>query len=167
MGQDIELEVMGTVYQELVKLDDEAKQRVLDWVARRLSLTAHKTSVSGIGDKVADIPLHEVTIESFDSVADAFTTASPEIDKDKALVVATFLQQKLEKSELTGYEINSELKHLGHGLSNITDAINQMINRRPQLMIQVRKEGTTKQSKKKYKVTAEGLKVVRQMLNKS
>ena len=48
-----------------------------------------------------------------------------------------------------------------------TDAINQLIKRKPQLRIQTKKEGKTKQARKKYKVTAEGIKAVQKLLNTS
>ena len=165
MGQDEELEVMSAVYQEFMRIDDEAKQRVLDWVAGKFSLISPITGITGTKTLAGQVPSREtISIESFSSVADAFNAASPEIDRDKALIVAAFLQKNLGKDEITGYEINNELRQLGHGLNNITDAINQMMDKRPKLMIQVKKEGKTKQARKKYKVTTEGLKVVQQML---
>ncbi len=165
MVQDEELEVMSAVYQEFMRIDDEAKQRVLGWIAGKFSLGSPITAIKGT-KTLADQGLgyETISIESFSSVADAFNAASPEIDRDKALVVAAFLHKNSEKDEVTGYEINNELRQLGHGLNNITDAIDQMINKRPKLMMQVRKEGKTKQARKKYKVTAEGFKAVQQML---
>lgn len=163
MAQDDELDVMSVVYEELKKIDDEAKQRVLDWVAGKFSLRPSKNAIEG-----TKIPVGEsISIESFSSVADAFTATSPEIDRDKALIVAAFLQRNLGKDEITGYEINSELRQLGHGLNNVTDAIDQMMDRKPKLMMQVKKEGKTKQARKKYKVTVEGFKAVQHMLTAS
>ena len=162
MENDNELEVMSAVYKEFMRIDDEAKQRVLDWVAAKFSLKSSKTPSTGM--KASDLDKGTVNINSFDSVADIFNAANPKIDRDKALVVGAFLQKKSEKAEVTGYEINKELRQLGHGLNNITDAIDQMMDKAPKLMMQVKKEGKTKQARKKYKVTAEGFKAVQQML---
>lgn len=163
MIQDDELGVMSVVYEELLKIDDEAKQRVLDWVAGKFSLRQSKNAIGG-KKILAD---ESISIESFGSVADAFSAASPEIDRDKALIIAAFLQRNLGKDVITGYEINNELRQLGYGLNNVTDAINQMIDRKPKLMMQVKKEGKTKQARKKYKVTVEGFKAVQLMLTAS
>lgn len=163
MIQDDELGVMSVVYEELLKIDDEAKQRVLDWVAGKFSLRPSKNAIGG-KKILAD---ESISIESFGSVADAFSAASPEIDRDKALIIAAFLQRNLGKDVITGYEINNELRQLGYGLNNVTDAINQMIDRKPKLMMQVKKEGKTKQARKKYKVTVEGFKAVQLMLTAS
>ena len=160
MAQDDELGVMSVVYEELMKIDDEAKQRVLDWVAGKFSLRPSKNAIESTKMSAGE----SISIESFSSVADAFTAASPEIDRDKALIVAAFLQRNQAKDEITGYEINNELRQLGHGLKNVTDAINQMMDRKPKLMMQVKKEGKTKQARKKYKVTIEGFKAVQHML---
>jgi len=169
MEQDAELEVMGTVHSALMKLaDNEARQRVLDWVASKLSLSVHRAKTE---EKVAASPDAQqsgaVNLSSFDTMADLFAALSPERDKEKALLAAAFLQGKSGETELTGHEINVELKHLGHGLNNVTDAINQLMARSPKLMMQVRKEGKTQQAKKKYKVTVEGFRYVQQMLNPS
>jgi hypothetical protein len=74
------------------------------------------------------------------------------------------LQCKQSKAELTGLEINKELHHMGHKVSNITSVINQLIGKRPQLMIQTKKEGKTRQAKKKYKVTTVGISTARDTL---
>jgi len=76
------------------------------------------------------------------------------------------LQEKNSDQELTGREINSELNHLGHGVGNITNAISSLINRKPSLMIQTRKAGKTKQAQKRYKITHEGMKQVKEMIAK-
>jgi DNA-binding PadR family transcriptional regulator len=76
-----------------------------------------------------------------------------------------WLQECLHHEEWEGFAINSELKHLGHGLKNVTDALNALIDHRPQLVVQLRKSGKTKQARKRYKLTAEGARKVRQMVS--
>jgi len=164
---DTEYEVMGVLLQEFKKLDDkDARQRVLDWLARKFSLSTPKPTGSEEQPSAGrDTEVKLVTLTSFNSLADVFAQVSLEMDKDKALVAAAFFQNKWQKTEITGWEINKELKQLGHGVSNITSAISQLIDVSPSLMIQTRKEGKTRQAKKKYKVTAEGLKAIQQILN--
>ncbi len=166
MNEDTELKVMNDAYQSLSLLeDDQAKLRVINWLVDRFSLAPIKSRALGLGepeDKTGE-PRHW-DISSFNSVAAIFERASPTKERDKVLVVGAFLQEKFGKGDLTSAEINKELHHLGHGVKNVTDAISQSIERKPKLMIKTRKEGSTKQARKKYKVTTEGIKAVQRLL---
>lgn len=111
-------------------------------------------------------PHIEQPIESYNSVAELFSAASPTVDWEKALVVATYLQVKNGLSDFTSLEVNRELKNLGYPSSNITDAFDVCITKRPQLILQLRKEGNSRQARKKYKVSNEGIKLVKSMVAK-
>jgi len=60
---------------------------------------------------------------------------------------------------------NASLKDLGHGLSNVTVALDGLKDEKPALILQLKKSGTSKQARKTYKLTVEGAKRVRQMLD--
>jgi hypothetical protein len=83
---------------------------------------------------------------------------------DKALVVAYWLQVRGGAADIDAQTANTELKHLGHGISNVTRAFEGLKSQKPALMIQLRKEGSTQQARKRFKVTAEGRKSVERML---
>jgi hypothetical protein len=152
-----ELKAMNEVYSAIKDLEDDAKQRVLNWALGKFSLKK-RVLPKGLEDG------QSLDIISFESVADIFAKASPQSEADKVLVVASYLQKKNAVEELVGREINKELKNLGHPMSNITNAISSLINRKPTLMIQTRKEGKTPQAQKKYKVTIEGFTAVQRMI---
>jgi hypothetical protein len=61
-------------------------------------------------------------------------------------------------------ELNTNLKNLGHGLSNVTDALTSLINRKPSFVLQTAKSGKSRQARKKYKLTRAGLDEVRRMI---
>ena len=82
-------------------------------------------------------------------------------------MVAAYLQNKGGEKELTSREINKELKNLGHGVGNITNAISSLSVKKPSLMIQTRKEGRSKQAQKKYKVTTEGFEAVKRLISQA
>jgi hypothetical protein len=63
--------------------------------------------------------------------------------------------------------VNRELKHLGHGVGNITSAFNDLISQKPALAMQTAKSGKSKQARKKYKITRAGEKAVLEMLLRS
>ncbi|MBI5455221.1 MAG: hypothetical protein HY956_11370 [Deltaproteobacteria bacterium] len=160
--QDPEIKAMSDVNEAIKELQDDAKTRVIQWILNKYSLNLGAVVNKGARPNAENS--RDIDIKSFDSVANIFEKATPQNAPDKVLIVAAFLQEKFDKSELTGGEIHKELRHLGHGLSNITDTISQLEAKKPKLMIQTKKEGKSKQAKKKYKVTAEGLKAARQML---
>lgn len=165
MEGEPELKAMKTVYDALSELDEDTKRRVIDWVIGKFSLSRSKQKAdrSTIGIQTVS-GTGETNLASFSSVADLFAMANPKSEADKVLVVASYLQEAKNLSELTGREVNKELIHLGHGVKNITAAINSLMNKKPKLMIQTRKEGKTKQAQKKYKVTTEGLAAARKMI---
>lgn len=167
MDMEPELKAMNDVYTALKDLEDEGKQRVIDWIIGRFGLTTtqQKKRISPQASESEAGEEEKRDFDLFDSVADLYANASVKTDSDKVLVLASFLQQKKGGEDLTGREINKELNHLGHGVKNITSTISSLMNRKPKLMIQTRKEGKSQQAQKKYKVTNEGLIEARRMIN--
>lgn len=165
MDFEPELKAMNDVHNALKNLEDEAKQRVIQWVVGKFALT---TPIKNLIDSEQELDdggiISDKDLSSFESVADVFAHAKVKTEADKVLVVGAYLQQKKGVSELTGREINKELNHLGHGVKNITVAINSLMKSKPQLMIQTRKEGKSKQAQKKYKVTTEGFSAANKMI---
>ncbi len=100
-----------------------------------------------------------------DDLAEFFASKSPKTDADKALVVGYYLQYKAGLEILDSQRINSELKNLGYGISNITRTLEHLKSKRPALILQTRKQGTTKQARKLYRLTMEGKRYVEEILN--
>lgn len=165
MDLEPEIEVMNEIYRSLKGLDENARQRVIKWIVDKYSITLikHEEADSEKTRRRIFAPYFE--IKSFKSVTDIFSKARPKNDIEKVLIISAYLQETKLGSELTGREINKNLNLLGHGVRNITSTIGSLMHRKPQLMIQTRKEGKTRQAQKKYKVTAEGLALVTKMVN--
>lgn len=164
MKEDPELKAMESVFETMKNLSDDSKLRIVKWLTDKFQLDLKLPNRKGSTDESKVSSYQKNNIESFGSIEDLFSHVDPKDTSDKVLVVASFLQVNHQKPDLTGIEINRALRDLGHGVKNITNAIQSLIDRKPKLMIQTRKTGTTKQAKKKYKVTSEGLKRVREML---
>lgn len=167
MNIDPELRAMITVYEALRDLEDDAKVRVIDWVLGKFELEhlkrfqpEDKTGSEGPSDE-------NRSLMDFGSVADAFAAARPQSTPDKALVVAAYLQAAKGGTDISGREINKELTQMGYGVQNITRAVEPLIKKKPQLFIQTRKEGKTKQAQKRYKVTSEGFLLVKRLINRA
>jgi hypothetical protein len=162
----LELDAMKSIADALAKLDAPAVRRVLHWANDAFGSRA---SVSFVSEKRGLDSLssaggsdHKV---KYPTLADFFAAVSPNQDADKALVVGYWFQNIEGASDLDGFTLNKELKHLGHGISNITSALDTLMGRKPALVIQTKKSGASKQARKKYKLTLEGQRSVERMIN--
>ena len=158
-----EVGAMAAIESAFANLDDEAKGRVLRWAADRFGLApkiAASAATAMIPTAVNATHAKELAPSE---LADLYAAATPHTEAEKALVVAYWLQFVKGQPDLESQQINGELKQLGHGVANITQALEVLKRQKPQLVVQTRKEGTTRQARKKYRVTEEGKKVVQQM----
>ncbi len=160
---DPEMQALQEVGGALTKLGDdkEAVERVIRWAAAKHGVELHGTKPP---NETAALSLGDA--DSSTGVADLYAAAAPTTDPEKALVVAHWLQIRGGGEDLPANSISKELRNLGHGVSNITDALDSLIRRKPQLVIQTRKEGTSRQARKKYKVTKAGADFVAGMVKK-
>lgn len=92
-----------------------------------------------------------------------FFAANPTGRGEQALVAAYWLQKVEDMADLTGYEVNKLLKELGYPVSNITDAFDQLMSQKPKLAMQTKKTGTSRQARKRYRLTREGERRVESM----
>lgn len=155
---DPELNALSTISSLLADLPEDSQARIVNWISSRFRVAASVSIKSDRSESAA-------RTREFQDLASLFVASNPSTGSEKALTVAFWLQECLHHEEWEGFAINTELKHLGHGLKNITDALNALIDHRPQLAVQLRKSGKAKQARKRYKLTAEGVRRVRQMVS--
>jgi len=167
MNIDPELKAMNAAYEAIKDLEEEAIGRVVNWLIGKFSIGRPKSLANVIPPSATSDKTNDNLVNAFNSIAELFGKANYKTESDKVLLVAAYLQIKEGKEDLTGREINRALNHLGHAVKNITNTISQLINRKPSLMIQTRKEGKSQQAQKKYKVTIEGLKAASTMVENS
>jgi len=161
---DQEIQAMVTITSALKDLDGEAVARVIRWVAERHGIGT-PTKRSGNGRKPGtQEEASEYGDTEYEDIAALFCAASPKTDAEKAAVGAYWFYTQ-GQSDFDSMQINKELKNLGHGVKNITGALDDLIRRKPQLVIQTRKSGNTKQARKKYRLTNEGALRVQRMLS--
>jgi hypothetical protein len=155
-----EVKAMGAVAEALKGLDKEAVGRVLHWAAGSFGASVgaqQRKSPAGRGEEAGDVDEDGV---HFASLADLYAAAQPTVDSDRALVAGYWYQFKDGQEDFASQTINTALKNLGHGVSNITKALETLKAQTPALVMQVRKSGSSQQSRKKYKLTAAGKKAV-------
>lgn len=159
---DYEIEAMAVVSRALGSLDPEVRARVLRWAAERYGLGR------ALGAATQSPPTESTSASGGHpgEIADLFDAANPATQSEKVLIVGYWLQEVLGHPELEAQEINDHLKHLGHGILNITMALNDLKVRKPRLVIQTRKGGTSKQARKRYRLTTEGIRRARSMVDR-
>lgn len=162
---DQEIQAMSKIAEVLGVLDDDAKTRVLRWASDRygITLTVHKKK--GIDPKDSGDSSTEVDTDpaEHESLAELFADASPNTEAEKVLV-AGYWHQKQGCEKLESAPINKDLKDLGHGIGSMNHAFGALMKEKPQLAIQLKKSGTSRQARKEYKITKAGLQKVEQML---
>jgi hypothetical protein len=165
---EVEVEVLAAIAAAIGRLgDDQArKQRVLAWVNDALRDDNAMRSERQIQDQPNLPPGHRGTPrtgpDTFHTIGELIDAAQPSTRYERILATCYWAQQG--ELDFTGASINDALKDQGHGVPNITDALSKLIRRQPALVRQVRKEGKTKQARKRYALTDAGRRVVTDLL---
>ena len=159
-----ELKAMNDLATIFATLEEDEVQRVLRW--------ANEKYRSKGGGRVA--PLIEATAttggdvaKTFGDLPALFDAAKPTNGLERLLVAAYYYQIVRGEADFDSQSLNTQLKHLGYPSANVTRDMGSLVDRSPKYLIQIRKEGTTKQARKKFRLTAEGSKIVESMLAKS
>lgn len=172
MDSTQELDAMRQVAEALDPLKEDARARIMSWASAKyggrapsLNPRIHGRPSSGADSSPSGSI--DTTFEKYESLAELFDAADPEIESERALVVGLWMQKSSGLDTFDSAAVNRELKHLGHGVGNITSAFNDLISQKPALAMQTAKSGKSKQARKKYKITRAGEKAVLEMLLRS
>lgn len=170
---DDEIDAMSKLAEALGSLDEGARGRVLRWASERFGVanapvppsnpvTRQEQDGSGEDDgrENPDTP----PTEEFETFAELFAQANPPSEAMKVLVAGYWHQVVQSDGEITSAKLNKDLKDLGHSIVNINQKFDTLMAAKPQLAIQLKKSGNSKQARKKYKVTKAGITKVEQML---
>lgn len=176
-GDDVDDEfgAMQAVYSALVKLDEAAQQRVLDYVSSRLGLavtsSAAEPKKQSVGSESVDTEVEGSGEEQgqhkqseYGSFAELYDAAQPKTQADKALVGGYWLQVCQGGESFDSFSVNKELKNLGEGVGHITSALETLKGQKPALCLQLKKSGKSRQARKTYKLTVAGIKEVEAMV---
>lgn len=166
-----ELGAMVQIEAALKDLQDDERDRVMHWALSRFRIQTKASSTGGertdIGAGVTGTPASGAQRNGsaeYEDLATFYDAASPSSDAEKALVGAYWIQVREGAADVDAQSVNTQLKHLGHGISNVTRAFEGLKAQKPALVVQLRKDGSTQQARKRFKVTAEGKKAVERML---
>ena len=174
----VELDAMRKIAEVLTPLGSDARVRVLKWCSEKFGSNGvdlrpmpsiQAKNVLGLPDPRQSNAqsLLPNAAKPYGSIAEFFAASNPQSESDKVAVLSYWLQVYEGHDDLDSQRVNTELKHLGHGVSNVTAAFSALMNRKPQLVIQTRKTGTSQQARKKYLLTSEGKKFVEGLLSQA
>ena len=160
-----EFEAIKAVHDALEPLDTEARARVVTYITSLLGIDAPDLSRrpapegSDLEGEAEEEGAEETTGQTptYPEFADLYEAADPQTNGEKALVAGYWLQVCQSAENFTGFAANKELTDLGYKLGNITDAINNMRNRKPSLILQLKKSGSSQQARKVYKISQQGI----------
>jgi hypothetical protein len=152
-----EIDAMKAIDNAMGSLDPDESKRVLRWAVDKFGHGAVSVDTQR-PTRSAGPP------QAFERISDLMDAALPQTVVDHVLVASYWFQAVQGRENFTGQEVNSELKDLSHPSSNITDSYNTLINRKPPAVRQVQKSGLSKQARKLYRLTNEGVREVERML---
>lgn len=164
MTDDDEINAMSQVAAALSPLDDGGRNRVLQWAMSRYRGKNHGL-LRGLMDGGAPEEGRPGGPLQFETFAELFEATHPATEREKALVAAYWAQIGQSQPSFGSQTLNDDLKDLGHGVGNITDALTALKEERPALILQLKKSGTSKQARKTYKLTQEGIRRVHAMIS--
>jgi hypothetical protein len=101
----------------------------------------------------------------FDSLQEIFLASTVKTTGAKILLASAYLQETENFKELSSYDITSRMKNIGQTLKNASIAVKSLMLKKPPMLIQTGTFGYSKQSRKKFRVTEEGLRIARNYIN--
>lgn len=160
---DPEIEAMTTLSEALNGLEEQARVRVLRWAADRYGIRQALASGTGQANSGSQEALKEQG-ETFTHFVDLYDRVSPNSEVERAITGAYWLQVIQNQSSWQSRQVNDLLKDVGHGIGNITDALDDAQKRKPALVRQMAKSGRSRQARKTYKLTTSGISFVQARL---
>jgi hypothetical protein len=159
-----ELAAMSAVADALEPLEEDERDRVLFWARSRYSTEAILEPVEEAAT-TAEVAAAAIETPQYNEFSDLYEAANPNSQEEKALVAAYWLQVLQGQTGVQSQTINTLLKNMGHGISNITSALSGLMKEKPNSIMQTSKAGSSQQARKTYKVTLHGINRVKQMLS--
>ncbi len=160
------LKRIQTIHGRISGLDPELRSQALTVLMQAEFGSAHAGSGATMPRAVVE-RLQQGAVSGYSPESAFDELVSPFSPKDQAewgLLASFFLSRVKGEEEISSQDVNTILKHHGHGVSHITRVLDSLT---PTLLIQVRKSGTTRQARKSYKLTTTGAKEVEARLTGS
>jgi hypothetical protein len=165
-----ELEAISAIGAALDSLDANGRQRALNFIANRYALSVGGQSREA--QRTGRTPSTATAVSEgdeaeppsdFEDIGALYEAAGPSSNPERALVAAYWFQVIEGQQDFGSQQLNNALKNLGHGIEDITNALERLKGRKPSLIRQLQKSGSSRQARKTYKITDAGINAVRDM----
>jgi hypothetical protein len=97
----------------------------------------------------------------YDDFEELLLFSNAKTNTAKILLAAAYLQEKSNLREFGSYDISTLFKSIGEEVSQPSSAINNLMSKKPPLLLQTGTQGTGLKSRRKFRVTEEGLRIAR------
>jgi predicted transcriptional regulator len=101
----------------------------------------------------------------FDSFEDLFFSSNAKTIAATILLAAAYLQEKERLTAINTSAISKLMKKVGQQVQNISASINNLLTKTPSVLMQTGKQGDSKQARRQYQVTEEGIRIARNYIN--
>ena len=163
-----EIDAMGAIDKAMTGLEQDEQKRVLRWAVDKFSGGAvtveqdrqgpsRSGGANGSGGDGGGTG-------SYQRITDLMDAAHPSSIVDHVLVASYWFQVVRGQENFAAQDVNAALKDLGHPSKNITDSYASLMKRKPSAARQVQKAGSTRQARKRYRLTDPGIRTVEQMI---
>lgn len=122
---------------------------------------------------VVEIPVPQPAVASkitgfikYDNFEDLLLFSNAKTNTAKILLAAAYLQEKMSLGEFGSYDISILFKRIGEEVSQPSSAINNLMSKKPPLLLQTGTQGTGVKSRRKFRVTEEGLRIASNYIKK-
>jgi hypothetical protein len=164
-----EIEAIKAVHEALAPLTVDGRSRVVSFIVSLLAIDAPPPVMSPedtVVEKAAELAADAEAAKAptFADFADLHAAADPATNTDRALLAGYWLQVCERSESFTAQSANRALTNLGHRIANITSALDALQGMKPQLVLQLRKNGRSQQARKLYKLSGAGIKRVEEMI---
>ena len=168
---------MGAVSEALDVLTEDERGRVLRWAGEEFGVSvtpAGPAKTSKVKPDVDDEDLEPDHDEdpdlndkkTFGHFAELYDAYSPQNDAERALIGGYWQQVILGKPTFMAGQVNKELRDLGHAITAINKAMITNMKKKPALILQLKRSGTTQQARKTLKLSGEGVRSVETRLRR-
>jgi hypothetical protein len=175
---DPEIAAMQQVSESLAPLDSEARGRVLRWAWEKFTdvdkekvRQVRGTDIQNDSEDFISSPREQRSkkpdVSEYEHFAELFDRAAPKTEIEKALVAGYWFQVIKGEKSWQSLALQKELKNLGHGIANISEALTSSIETKPSRVLQLGKAGSSRQARKTYKLTVAGIAYVNTLLEKA
>ncbi|MGD2086678.1 MAG: hypothetical protein PVH61_10875 [Candidatus Aminicenantes bacterium] len=98
---------------------------------------------------------------NYDNFEELLLFSNANTNTAKILLAAAYLQEKKHLKEFGSYDISKLFKSIGEEVSQPSSSLNNLMSKKPPLLLQTGTQGAGLKSRRKFMVTAAGLKTAR------